>query len=138
MEHDKEQVTNELKKLIKDHAPELMVASREILSNVVNDELFDTLDGRVQSVMLSVALMDYVTDLEANSLSEGYLKHVLEDKEPAYATAVYIYCNWRVWAVHSTDEKLARKYQAICDKIDDYVFEHWDKKNVSFFVEQTD
>lgn len=138
MKHEEEHVIEQIKQTVKDNARELMGMSRDILANVVNDELFDELDPRVQAVMLSSALCDYITDLKADAFTEGYLKHVLEEKEPAYATAVYIYCNWRVFATYKSDEKLARKYQAVCDKIDDYVFDHWSKENIRFFVEQTD
>lgn len=140
MKRKDEQKIKQLKKAleVRENAEKLMAVSRVILAEVVNDELFDTLNPAVQAVMLSTALLDYMTGLDAQPFTKGYLDHVLEDKEPAYATAVYIYCNWRVWAVHNMDEKLAHKYQAVCDKIDDYVFEHWSKDSIGFFVEQTD
>ena len=138
MKHEEEHVIEQIKQTVRENASELMDISRGILSNIVNDELFDELDPRIQAVMLSSALCDYATDLKANAFTEGYLKHILEDKEPVYATAVYIYCNWRVFATYKSDEELAHKYQAICDRIDDYVFDHWSKENVRFFVEQTD
>ena len=138
MEHEKEQAIKQAKEHIEQHATELMVLARYYLGKAVNDEMFDTLHPNVQGAMLAAVLGDAVTDFKAEPFKTGYVDKVLNNDEPYSATAVYIYCNWRVWATYQTDKKLAQEYQAVCDKMDDYIFEHWSKEDKQFFIQQTD
>lgn len=128
----------ELRAKLADRCDELMDASRYLLSKSVNDELFDTLDEHIQASMLACALGDYLTDYKGMPFGDGHIDEVLNDKEPALATGLYIYCNWRVWATHMNDESLAQKYQEICDKIDERVFKEWSKDKIDYFVRATD
>lgn len=61
-----------------------------------------------------------------------------KNKNEVYVTCMYLYCNWRVWMLYLKDEELARKYQSICDTIDGFVFDEFDKEKVSYFVRETD
>lgn len=72
----------------------------------------------------------------------GDLKKLIEfarkNKDEVYLTCMYLYCNWRVWMVYLRDEELARRYQSLCDMIDGFIFDEFDKKKVSYFVRETD
>lgn len=65
-----------------------------------------------------------------------------DDPEPAekVITSLYLYCNWRVFATYKKDKELAKKYQAVCDYIDDNVFDKsgWTEEQKNYFIKETD
>ena len=125
---------------IKSNAEMLMAfAHKQMVEHAGGAELFDTMKPEVQAQMLAVSLADYLGDYEAVTFTDDYIDNILKkDDQPELATGAYIYFNWRVFAVYENNIKLAKAYQALCDKIDDYIFEHWKKESVNYFVRETD
>lgn len=130
-------IKQEIKTKIKSNAKQLMVFARYQLSKAVNDELFDEMDEHVQAQMLAVVLADYLCDFDV-PFDEHYIDSTLKNDDPGLATGLYLYCNWRVWATYASDEELAKKYQAVCDNIDDKIFDQWKGEKLDYFIKQTD
>lgn len=90
-------------------------------------------------VMCAIAQADIQSGFSGRPLSDANFNHIVkEDKFTLFTTMLYLYCNWRVWMTYDHDEELARKYQSVCDDIDDYIFNNYDKESIAYFVKETD
>lgn len=72
---------------------------------------------------------------ELLNIMDDFMK---KQKSSTMTAMLYIYCNWRVWKTYNDNEELAKKYQVICDNIDDYIFDNWDEGLTSDFLRITD
>ena len=98
------------------------------------------LDNKLEEDMEYIAFMDASgMAMTYGVLTQEYIKKALKDKRKHIITAIYLYSNWRVWRVYKSDEKLARKYQKICDMIDALIFDEWKgTEQLKYFIRETD
>ena len=97
------------------------------------------LDDVQEATMCALAISDVQSEFSGRVLSdEAFERIVKKDKAIVFVTVLYLYCNWRVWATYKHDKELAKKYQSVCDDIDGYIFDHYDKKAIRYFVQETD
>lgn len=114
--------------------------SKALLKGLVGDytELVGT-ENEQEARLCAIAFHDERSGLVGKPVPDEALDTLMkEEKDYKFITDYYLYCNWRVWATYNHNKKLAAEYQKICDTIDGYVFDNWDKDMVSYFVEKTD
>lgn len=120
---------------------EMFEFSERLLHSLVGNYEEMNLDEESEQYMRALAVADMFTDLTGDLFGEKHdtLYTMMKDMEDERMTAAtYLYCNWRVWATWKKDEALAKKYQEVCDIIDDYVFDNWPKDKIKYFIEKTD
>lgn len=106
---------------------------------VGNYENMKELNEMQEAMMCALALADTASDFSGRVLSDTAFDQLLrKDKFVELVTVLYLYCNWRVWATYKHNEELARKYQSVCDDIDNYIFDNYEKKDIAYFVRETD
>lgn len=115
-------------------------ATLEMLHGLVGHyEDMKPLDDTQEAIMCALAFRDVQSEFSGRVLDDEVFKRIVKkDKNVVVTTMLYLYCNWRVWATYKHDEKLAKKYQSVCDDIDDYIFDHYDKEAIKYFVKETD
>lgn len=92
-----------------------------------------------EAALHTIVFMDSTHEFDGKLEEHMELDKVMKEcKHEVLTTMLYLYCNWRVWATYKRNEELAKKYQAICDKIDGYIFDNWDKDKIRYFVRETD
>ena len=108
-------------------------------SLVGNYEEMKPLTAEQELVMCAIAMHDVESGLCGRPLGDGEMDCVMKHlRDVTYVTMLYLYCNWRVWMTYENDEELARKYQSVCDEIDGYIFDNYDKDSINYFVKETD
>jgi len=114
--------------------------SKAILKGLVGnyEELVGT-ENEQEARLCAIAFHDERSGLVGKPVPDEALDDLMKkEKDYKFVTDYYLYCNWRVWATYKHNKKLAAEYQKICDTIDEYVFDNWDKNMISYFVEKTD
>ena len=114
--------------------------SKAILKGLVGDytELVEP-DTAQEARLCAIAYHDERSGLIGEPMTSEKLDELMKhEKDYQFITDYYLYCNWRVWATYQHNKELAKKYQAICDTIDDYVFDNWTEEMISYFVQKTD
>lgn len=102
-------------------------------------EQLKPLNDLVEAAILTFAFIEYANDSYGEIEDHFDLDDMMkEHQNEIVITGLYLYCNWRVWATHEHNEELAKKYQKLCDEIDDYIFDNWSKDKIRFFVSETD
>lgn len=98
------------------------------------------LDNKLEDTMKYIAFMDASSmALTFGVLSKQSIDNAITKKNKEHITAAYLYCNWRVWKLYKTDEKLAQRYQKVCDHIDALIFDEWKgTKQLEYFIRETD
>lgn len=97
------------------------------------------LDDVQEAIMCALAIMDVESGFSGRILTDKSFERILKkDKFVEFVTTMYLYCNWRVWATYKHNKELAEKYQSVCDDIDDYIFDNYDKESIAYFVKETD
>ncbi len=59
-----------------------------------------------------------------------------DDKE--YATELSLVLNWKIWQHHIENEKLAKVYDKLWAKIDNYIMDNWKGEELQYYIRQTD
>lgn len=113
--------------------------SATILRRQVGDFInLKSLDVDLKTAMEYIAMMD-ASGMSNAVLSTQYIERTLQRKDATMVTAIYLYCNWRVWRTYESNERLARTYQAFCDKIDTSIFDEWkNTEQLAYFIRETD
>ena len=89
--------------------------------------------------LCAIAYWDEKTGLCGEPVPREAFEDILKnDKDYEFITSYYLYCNWRVWATYKHNTKLAARYQKVCDEIDGYIFDNYDKEAIRYFVAKTD
>lgn len=99
------------------------------------------LEGKLHEEMQKLALGEILHNAVIGNGSETrkYVQHCLKHKLKYELTALYLYCNWRVWRLYKEREDLAMHYQKICDFIDGVIFGEWkDTDELAYFIRETD
>ena len=98
------------------------------------------LDNKLEDKKKYIAFMDASSmALTFGVLSKQSIDNAITKKNKEHITAAYLYCNWRVWKTYKTNEKLAQRYQEVCDHIDALVFDEWKgTKQLEYFIRETD
>lgn len=94
---------------------------------------------RMEQELRAFAVIDLLDGLTGEAFDDGVIDMFMKELKDEYATThLYLYSNWRAWATYEGDVEKAKKYQAVCDKIDDYVFDNWSKDKLDYFIKETD
>lgn len=97
------------------------------------------ISDRMEQELRALAVFDLANGLKGDAFTDDIIDEFMKNLKDEYATThLYLYCNWRAWMTYENDIERAKKYQAVCDKIDDYVFDNWDKKKLEYFIKETD
>lgn len=96
------------------------------------------LNKELEDAMGYIAFME-ISGAGGAVLSVQSVKRYLAQKDATMVTAIYLYCNWRVWRVYKTNEPLAQDYQKVCDEIDGAIFDDWKgTEQLAYFIRETD
>lgn len=94
---------------------------------------------RMEQELRACGVVDLVDGLTGDAFTDDIINTFMKEEKNEYATThLYLYCNWRAWATYENDVEKAKKYQAVCDKIDGYVFDNWSKDKLDYFIKETD
>ena len=94
---------------------------------------------RMEQELRAFAVIDLLDGLTGEAFDDGIIDKLMKELKDEHATThLYLYCNWRAWATYEGNVEKAKKYQAVCDKIDDYVFDNWSKDKLDYFIKETD
>lgn len=116
------------------------IGDRILRSRVGDYTAMKPLNSKLKFEMQKIALYDsFAEGASCPLLDKNIIDKEIKRKNKHYITAAYLYCNWRVWATHERDERLAREYQKVCDLIDATVFDEWKgKEEIKYFIRETD
>ena len=133
-------MTNKEEERLKNNLDEEYQNAKRLLHGLVGDCLELVSEASEQEARLcAIAWHDERSGLIGKPVADDKLDVLMkEEKDYKFITDYYLYCNWRAWATYRHNEELAKKYQAVCDTIDDYVFDNWGKDMIRYFVENTD
>lgn len=94
---------------------------------------------RMEQELRAFAAMDLLDGLTGEAFDDNIIDKFMKELKDEHATThLYLYCNWRAWATYEGNVEKAKKYQDVCDKIDDYVFDNWSKDKLDYFIKETD
>lgn len=94
---------------------------------------------RMEQELRAFAAIDLLDGLTGEAFNDSTVDMFMKELKDEHATThLYLYCNWRAWATYEGNVEKAKKYQAVCDKIDDYVFDNWSKDKLDYFIKETD
>lgn len=94
---------------------------------------------RMEQELRAFAVIDLLSGLTGEAFDDDIIDKLMKELKDEHATThLYLYCNWRAWATYEGNVEKAKKYQDVCDKIDDYVFDNWSKDKLDYFIKETD
>lgn len=127
------------KQSAEDHANAIL---ERMLQQAVGDYTgMKHLEGKLHEEMQKLALGEIMHNAVVGDDSETrkYVQDCLKHKKKYELTALYLYCNWRVWRLYKEREDLAMLYQKVCDFIDGVIFSEWkDTDELAYFIRETD
>lgn len=127
------------KQTAEDHANAIL---ERMLQQAVGDYTgMKHLEDRLHEEMQKLALGELMNNCVVGDAGETrkYVQGCLKHKKKYELTALYLYCNWRVWRLYKEREDLAMQYQKICDFIDGVIFSEWkDTDELAYFIRETD
>ena len=137
-EQDKQQQIKEIIELLSTTAVYEKIG--ELMPSLVgNYHDLKPISERMEQELRAFAVIDLLDGLTGEAFDDDIIDKLMKELKDEHATThLYLYCNWRAWATYEGNVEKAKKYQAVCDKIDDYVFDNWSKDKLDYFIKETD